>query len=789
MKPFWILAGLLLLLGVFSNNSTAQVIRGQVLDESKKGLPYANISIKGQGQDDLELLVVTDEQGYYEIKELPKGNFGMTVQYLGYEILQKDLLVKDLSKTLTIDLQLVQKTTLLQELEVVGESEEQRLKKSAYTVDIIATKDYKNINMDLNQLIQKVTGVHIRSVGGLGSSFNLSLNGLSGNRIRYFVDGIPMENLGTALNLNNYPVNLVKDIEVFKGVVPIHLSADALGGAINIVGDYKGKTFLDASYSYGSFNTHQAAVNAQYSAPKKGYFIRLNAFFNHSDNNYWMYDMPIYDDLGNKGAPQTIQRFHDHYTSGMLRVKAGFLGKSWADELSLSFTGALNRNNYQNPDNNIKLTFGDLHSKNKTFSLQLLYKKSFKKIDFKLFTQWSDVTETVVDTSRQKRNWAGDSWFREASSARGELNERRSIFILNDQLINSGLQLSYRLLPSHRLDLAISQNFLHRKGRDEVDVLRRAFTIPNSLHKNIIGLAYNFSTNNKRFEATAFGKGYSFIANLVTQDDANQDVASSTSSFFGGYGVLATYRFPKTIQFKLSYERAYRIPESYEILGDGIYIRPNPNLLPEASHNINFGTYAGHVYQKFSFNYSLNGFYRYAQNYIRFVPIGPFGSYENINQVGVLGAETSFKCTYSKIVSIELNATYQHLTDETAYDEGLPNTNYKSRIPNIPYFFANARLGYHVHLKEKDLQLAFYWSARYVHEFYLTWEKLGNIASKNVIPTQFIQDLNVECTFKEGKYNIAATLNNFTNVRAYDNFNIQKPGIAFYLKLRCFILK
>ena len=243
------------------------------------------------------------------------------------------------------------------------------------------------------------------------------------------------------------------------------------------------------------------------------------------------------------------------------------------------------------------------------------------------------------------------------------------------------------------------------------------------------------------------------------------------------------------MQIKLSYERAYRMPESYEILGDGIYIQPSPTLLPEASHNVNLGFSGAVGSPHLEWEYALNGFFRRAENYIRFLPLGPFGAHENINEVGVWGGEATLSARYKKAWSLSANATYQHLTDETAFDEGLPNTNYQSRIPNIPYFFANFRVGYQLDWKALDLKLGFYWSGRYVHAFYLTLERLGNSATKNTIPSQFIQDINLTCSWKAGTYNLAATLNNFTNTRAYDNFNIQRPGIAFYLKLRYFLLQ
>lgn len=40
--------------------------------------------------------------------------------------------------------------------------------------------------------MEKGIGVRIRRSGGIGSDYNLTLNGMGGNSIRYYVDGIPI---------------------------------------------------------------------------------------------------------------------------------------------------------------------------------------------------------------------------------------------------------------------------------------------------------------------------------------------------------------------------------------------------------------------------------------------------------------------------------------------------------------------------------------------------------------------------------------------------------------------
>ena len=65
--------------------------------------------------------------------------------------------------------------------------------------------------------------------------------------------------MGSAMALNNIPVNLADRLEVYKGVVPVQLGADAMGGAVNVVTNQKANNYLDLSHSYGSFNTNRSA--------------------------------------------------------------------------------------------------------------------------------------------------------------------------------------------------------------------------------------------------------------------------------------------------------------------------------------------------------------------------------------------------------------------------------------------------------------------------------------------------------------------------------------------------
>ena len=148
------------------------------------------------------------------------------------------------------------------------------MKEGAFTVNALDVKPLVNSTLNLSEMVNRTTGIKVREEGGVGSDFDLSINGMSGNSVRYFIDGVPLSAKGSGVSLANLPVNLIERVEIYKGVVPASLGADALGGAVNIITNQARKNYLDASYGIGSFHTHRADMNAQWVEPKSGLLIR-----------------------------------------------------------------------------------------------------------------------------------------------------------------------------------------------------------------------------------------------------------------------------------------------------------------------------------------------------------------------------------------------------------------------------------------------------------------------------------------------------------------------------------
>ena len=173
----------------------------------------------------------------------------------------------------------------LQAIEIVAKSKARKLQEQAYAISVVDLKANHATSTPMNKILNTVSSVRIREDGGVGSNYTFAMNGFSGNQVKFFLDGIPMDNFGSSFNLANLSANLADRVEVYKGVLPVHLGADALGGAVNIVSRINAN-YLDATYSVGSFNTHKASVNGAYTNTRTGFTLRANAFFNYSKNDY-----------------------------------------------------------------------------------------------------------------------------------------------------------------------------------------------------------------------------------------------------------------------------------------------------------------------------------------------------------------------------------------------------------------------------------------------------------------------------------------------------------------------
>ena len=769
----------------FSQGNTAS-IEGYVIDENSFPVEGVLITLKPSDQK-----AVSDSDGQFVFKDLIPNEYTLILMSMDFETLKVSINLgsEDIAG---VKFTLESKAVELEETKIVVKTLSEEIEESGFEVESVEVQDIKDQQLDVNQVLKNKSGINIRSTGGMGSSFSFSLNGLSDQRIRFFVDDIPIDYLGEAYQPNNLPVNLVDRIDIYKGVVPVRLGADALGGAVNIVTNSTYGSFIDASYGYGSFNSHRFALNTQYRHDSTGLTIRPKFFLNSSANNYIMQDMEIYSN--NKWETRDVRRFHDKYKSVSGMIEAGYTYVKWADEFLVG--AALSEVNKDEQQDFFANPLGEVSSSetNKTFTLK--YNKSDfldDKFELKIFTVFNQVDYLGIDSSSNRYDWLGDIT-RIANDNTAEVFNQKTIFEYKQSTFMYRAFGKYKISNLQSLDLNYIGYYVNRRGENRLNIDEiEPFRSPNSLNKNVFGLAYNHELFESKLKTTVAVKSYNFNINTQnpkTQPDDSEVIEElETKQNKIGFLLASSYFLSNNLFLKASYEKGYRLPEPREIFGDGLNIYANPELQPESSDNFNLGTHFKYSEKKQKLKITLNYFIRSVKNYTYRKAYIKGSRYENILSVLIHGFESSIHYKFNERFEIGANITRQNVLNDERYVNGTNKKNrvYRDQLPNTPKLFGNLSSTYQVINKENKHNLSIYYRLNFVDEFFLGYEAIAQASAKNTIPTQLIQSIGTTVVSKNDLLSLSLECSNIFNSLAYDNFNFQKPGRSFSVKLRCHI--
>lgn len=781
-------------LTVSAQQQTKGSVTGRIVDKQQE--PFYPVAVSVEG---IHIGGYTNEKGIYHIKDVPVGNHTIVVSGIGVKTTKTPVKVAAGRETQLPDM-VVDHGVELEEVQVIGKSEARRQQEQAYAISVLDIKKAYNSAAPLNKLLNNVSSVRIREDGGMGSNYNFSLNGFSGNQVKFFLDGIPMDNFGSSFNLSTISANMAERVEVYKGVLPVSLGADALGGAVNIV-SRKSANYLDATYSFGSFNTHKVSVNGAYTHLKSGFTVRTNAFYNYSDNDYKVF-VPIIDLATNKKInDRWVKRFNDGYQSGGIRLETGITNKSWADYLLAGVIVSKNDKDVQTGAT-MDAVYGGMKVRSESLIPSIRYKKDDLFIDglsLSLHGTYSTVNSYNVDTIARRYNWLGE-WVPSTSAGEGFYTDSE---IKNREWMGSGT-INYVIDQHQSVTFNHTLSAMRRTLNDKAHPDDESNNIPQQLTKNVTGLGWQIRYN--RWNANVFGKMYNLHSSTFKRLDEYEEgarlekVEDNKMNF--GYGAAATYHILPSLQAKLSYEQAYRLPESSEMFGDGLIQKRNPDLKPESSRNVNVGLSFDRFIGVHQLSAEANYIYRATKDFIMkgvSLTSNPTTGYENLGRVLTNGVEAGFRYGYKELFHLGANLTYQNIIDDQEFEQNqnsfvgediAENITYKERLPNIPYLFANADAGLRFkNIGLRNSLLTVDYGLNYIHKYYLSFPGLGAKASKKIIPEQLSHDIALGYAMDNGRYSVVVECTNLGDARLYDNYRLQKPGRAFNVKLRYFFSK
>ncbi len=257
---------------------TQNTLSGNITDEN--GTLLFGVQIYSEN---LQKGTTSDEDGFYEIKNIPNGKHTFLFTYIGFETQQKKINLFNESNIIN--------TTLFETVfhmdEVIVSTPFNKLQS-----ENVMKVEHKSVTSlekkggtTLVESISTIAGVTNMSTGnGIGKPV---IRGLSGNRVLTYTQGVKLENYqngekhGLGVNESG-----IESVEVIKGPASLLYGSDALGGVLYLIPEkfaHNNTTRGDASIKYFSntlgFNTQ---IGARTSGDKFKFLVR-GAYDTHSD--------------------------------------------------------------------------------------------------------------------------------------------------------------------------------------------------------------------------------------------------------------------------------------------------------------------------------------------------------------------------------------------------------------------------------------------------------------------------------------------------------------------------
>ena len=576
-------------------------LSGVIIDTNDEEiLPGANIYIEA-----LKKGVSADKNGEFLI-EAPAGRYSVTFSFMGYHTRKEEITIPN-TKGKKLVIRLEPETQSLGEVVITAKSEARQLREQAMPMSVISMQQLQGTVSNVQDVLSKTVGVTIRNTGGVGSASRVSVRGLEGKRIGFFIDGSPMNDNSDFIDINDIPVEMIDRIEIYKGVVPARFGGSSVGGAVNIVIREYPPKYLDASYSIESFNTHKLSLVTKRNIASKGLEFGGGGFYTYSDNNYKM-ESPFEEGL-------VIKRNHDKFkklaVAGSLKAR-----KWWFDLIEFEPVFMHTFKEIQGIEYNIE--------KAHTYSDAFLFANKLEKenflvegLDMESNLAYAYTVFHMVDTAAYRYNWDGTT-YPAVSEYGGEIGKWASNARNEKHTITHKLHLNYVINNNHSVNFNSLFSYASGHPKDDLKdkVVGYKTNFKSTMMSWIAGIGYDFRTNNDIFLNSLNVKYYTYGMNTHMSSIMSSE-AEKVDMLKRDFGIsnALRYRFTPDFMGKFSVGYDVRLPAESELLGDGYAVAPSGNLLPERNTSINLGFLFDRTGKSASnLQLELNTFYGYLEN-------------------------------------------------------------------------------------------------------------------------------------------------------------------------------
>ncbi len=435
--------------------------------------------------------------------------------------------------------------------------------------------DFINTSQTLGDLLQKVNGIQIRQISGLGNTASVSIRGSSTKQVQLYIDGqLVNDSQFGGFDLNQIPTEQIDSIEISKSLA-MGTGITPIGGVIRINTYNPQEDSARFSLAGGSFGYKDINLMAN----KMFTNSSLAAGFSHleSDNNY-NYQVPqTFTDpnaskeekLNNNAFEKNAFHINNEIYLNQHLLRFNFQYTEQRKELA----------NYQNnsPENNSEISsdswrFGYLHN----WQPSIVW---LDQVEFEAYTQHID--EVYLDQP------TGVEYKRSNYETIKNFVGIKPTIIASDLEITPFINFNYQTFESistlkgqpatcngmSNCDIKATQGQLSYGSRIEwpiADLALIPYALISQLHEKNSNKAINQErteySSSKNYDTQEFG-----IAYHPNKFNNNKKNELDFSAF-------------------LNWSKGIRTPTLYEMFGDRGNMKGNPNLKPEQAETWSFGS-------------------------------------------------------------------------------------------------------------------------------------------------------------------------------------------------------
>lgn len=280
MTKFTLLIGCLFPLFLLAQNAT---VKGTVKDKLNEEAVIGCFVTIGQN-----FKAVTNENGEYEVANVPYGKYKMQITSFDFDTLLLDIVV---DKPVLIVDPLLGGSTEIEEVKVIANIAIDRKTPIAIT-KISATKIAEELgSRDIPMLLNATPGVYATQTGGGDGDARITVRGFDQRNVGVLIDGVPVNDMenGSVYWSNWFGLDAITNqIQIQRGLGATKLSMPSVGGSMNIVtsgiGSRKGISFKQ---EYGTGNFIRSSLTYNSGLTKKGWGVTFSGSYKQGDG--WVY--------------------------------------------------------------------------------------------------------------------------------------------------------------------------------------------------------------------------------------------------------------------------------------------------------------------------------------------------------------------------------------------------------------------------------------------------------------------------------------------------------------------